>query len=449
MFDKLEKVLGPLASKLSSNKVLAAIRDGFLVGTPLIIAASIFLVIGNFPIEGYEKFVAQFLGEGWDGYLNAVIRSTFGVIALLGVIGIGYYYAKAKGVEGISGAAVSLVAFLIISPQSHDLFVNAEGKAFRGFALRNLGTEGLFLAMITALLAVTVFAAVKNKGWTIKLPEGVPPAVMNSFAALIPSMFVMLLFFVLRLFFYFFTKDQYAHDFIYKVLQGPLEGLGKNFFFEPIYQFLSTLFWFFGINGPAVTNTVFSPLHLAMTTGNQEAFAAHMPLPHIFTGSFSDFFCNFGGGGSTLSLVLLMIFKGKSERMKKLGKLSIVPGIFGINEMVIFGLPVVLNPIIAIPFLLTPLVNTILGTLATVLHIIPRTTGTLLPWTTPLFFSGWLSTGSIVAGLFQIVQVAIGCMIYYPFFKILGTQYLKDETKPVEQNEKDDLEDISLDDISF
>ena len=179
MFDKLEKVLGPLASKLSSNKVLAAIRDGFLVGTPLIIAASIFLVIGNFPIEGYEKFVAQFLGEGWDGYLNAVIRSTFGVIALLGVIGIGYYYAKAKGVEGISGAALSLVAFLIISPQSHDLFVNAEGKAFRGFALRNLGTEGLFLAMITALLAVTVFAAVKNKGWTIKLPEGVPPAVMN------------------------------------------------------------------------------------------------------------------------------------------------------------------------------------------------------------------------------------------------------------------------------
>ena len=118
MFDKLEKVLGPLVSKLSSNKVLAAIRDGFLVGTPLIIAASIFLVIGNFPIEGYEKFVAQFLGEGWDGYLNAVIRSTFGVIALLGVIGIGYYYAKAKGVEGISGAAVSLVAFLIISPQS-------------------------------------------------------------------------------------------------------------------------------------------------------------------------------------------------------------------------------------------------------------------------------------------------------------------------------------------
>ena len=144
-----------------------------------------------------------------------------------------------------------------------------------------------------------------------------------------------------------------------------------------------------------------------------------------------------------------MIFKGKSERMKKLGKLSIVPGIFGINEMVIFGLPVVLNPIIAVPFLLVPLVNTILSTAATLLNIIPRTTGVLLPWTTPMFFSGWLSTGSIIAGLFQIILVIIGCLIYYPFFKVLDTQYLKEETQPVEQNEKDDLEDISLDDISF
>ncbi len=449
MFDKLEKILGPLASKLSSNRVLTAIRDGFLVGTPLIIVASIFLVIGNFPIPGYSEFVARFLGKGWDGYLDAVINSTFGIIALLGVIGIGYYYGKAKGIEGIAGAAVSLVAFFIISPQSHPLFVDKEGNPFSGFASGNLGTKGLFLAMITALVSVTIFTAIKNKGWTIKLPDGVPPAVMNSFAALIPSMFVMFVFFIIRLGFLFLTKEGYAHDFIYKILQAPLMGFGQSLIFEPIYQFLSTLFWFFGINGPAVTNTVFNPIHLALTAENLTAFNAHQPLPNIFTGSFGDFFCNFGGGGSTLSLVLLMIFKGKSERMKKLGKLSIVPGIFGINEMVIFGLPVVLNPIIAIPFLLVPLVNTILATTATLLHIIPRTTGVLLPWTTPMFFSGWLATGSIIAGIFQIILVAIGCLIYYPFFKVLDTQYLKEETKPIEQNEKDDLEDISLDDISF
>lgn len=447
MFEKLEKILGPVAVKLSSNKVLTAIRDGFLVGTPLLIVASIFLVIGSFPVPGYSEFLAGFFGKGWENYLDAIINATFGVVALIGVIGIGYYYGKAKGIEGIAGAAAALVAFLILSPQSHPLFVNADGKTFGGFAFKNLGSAGLFVAMITALVSVSIFAAIKNKGWTIKLPEGVPPAVSNSFAALIPSMFVMIFFFIIRLIFNF-TEYKYAHDFVYKILQTPLMGFGRSIIFEPVYQFLSTLFWFFGINGPAVTNTVFGPIHLALTTENLAAFTAHQPLPNIFTGPFGDFFGNFGGGGSTLSLVLLMIFAGKSERMKKLGKLSIVPGIFGINEMVIFGLPVVLNPIILIPFLLVPLVNIGLSTAATLVGLIPYTTGASLPWTTPLFFSGWLSTGSIIAGLFQIFLVAIGCVIYYPFFRVLDEQYLKDETKPVEEN-NDDLDDISLDDISF
>ena len=227
MFEKLEKILGPVAVKLSSNKVLTAIRDGFLVGTPLLIVASIFLVIGNFPVPGYSEFLAGFFGKGWENYLDAIINATFGVVALIGVIGIGYYYGKAKGIEGIAGAAAALVAFLILSPQSHPLFVNADGKTFGGFAFKNLGSAGLFVAMITALVSVSIFAAIKNKGWTIKLPEGVPPAVSNSFAALIPSMFVMIFFFIIRLIFNF-TEYKYAHDFVYKILQTPLMGFGRS-----------------------------------------------------------------------------------------------------------------------------------------------------------------------------------------------------------------------------
>ena len=223
------------------------------------------------------------------------------------------------------------------------------------------------------------------------------------------------------------TEYQYAHNFIYKILQAPLMGFGRSILFEPIYQFLSTLFWFFGINGPAVTNTVFNPIHLALTTENLEAFKAGQPLQNIFTGPFGDFFGNFGGGGSTLSLVILMVFVSKSERMKKLGRLAIIPGVFGINEMVIFGLPVVLNPIIAIPFLLTPLVNITLATVATMIGLIPYTTGASLPWTTPFFFSGWLSTGSIIAGFFQIVLIAIGCLIYFPFFKKVDNMNYENE----------------------
>lgn len=143
-----------------------------------------------------------------------------------------------------------------------------------------------------------------------------------------------------------------------------------------------------------------------------------------------------------------MVFLAKSERMKKLGRLALIPGIFGINEMVTFGLPVVLNPIIAIPFLLTPLVNTILATLATMWGIIPYTTGASLPWTTPFFFSGWLSTGSIVAGFFQIFLILLGCLIYFPFFKALDNQYLKEEAGP-SMLTGDELDDVDLNDLSF
>lgn len=447
MLEKLERIMGPLATKLGNNRVLLAIRDGFLITTPLLIVASIFLVLTNFPIPGFSEFMAQFLGKGWENHINPIVTSTFDVIALIGVIGIGYRYGQALEVDAIASAAVSLVSFLILTQHVHTAYVNEADKAFKGLQFSHLGSAGLFLAMITALIAVKIFATVRQKGWVIKLPDGVPPAVTASFAALIPSMLVMITFLGLR-FVFALTDYGYAHTFIYKILQTPLMGFGQSVFFEPIYQFLSTLFWFFGINGPAVTNTVFNPIHLSLTAENLAAFNAGEPLKNIFTGPFGDFFANFGGGGSTLSLVLCMLFAGKSQRMKKLGRLSIVPGIFGINEMVIFGLPVVLNPIILVPFLLVPLMNTVLATLATMAGIIPYTTGATLPWTTPLFFSGWFATGSVIAGIFQICLVALGCLVYYPFFKVLDKQYLHEETV-TETNDSDDLDDISLDDLSF
>ena len=448
MFASLEKIMGSSAEKLGNNKVLIAIRDGFLVSTPLIIVASIFLVIANFPIPGYVDFLAQFFGQGWPSKMDAIIDSTFSVLGLLGAVGIGYAYARQLESDPIAGGAVALVCFLIITPKVHSDFVNAaNGKAFNGFALAHLGSAGMFLAMLTAIISVKIFVTVKNKGWVIKMPDGVPPAVTQSFAALIPSAFAMFFFFVVYLVFSA-TDYQYAHNFIYKILQAPLMGFGQSLIFEPIYQFLSTLFWFFGINGPAVTNTVFNPIHLALTAENLEAFKQGATLPNIFTGPFGDFFGNFGGGGSTLSLVFLMVFFGKSERMKKLGRLAIVPGIFGINEMIIFGLPVVLNPLIVIPFILTPLVNTILATIATLVGLIPYTTGAALPWTTPFFFSGWLATGSIVAGLFQIVLIIIGMGIYYPFFRVIDKQYLHEEHQAA-NSLRDELDELSLDDLSF
>lgn len=445
LFQKLEKFLMPVADKLGKNKILVAIRDGFLVSTPLIIVGSLFLLIANFPIPGWSEFWSGIFGQGWEGYLSNVARATFDLISVLTVVGIGYAYAREIGADKIQGAVLSLVSFVILMPTSIP-YVGAEGETFmRAISFKYIGTNGIFLAMIVSIVSVKVFHWAYKKGWTIKLPDGVPPAVFDSFAALIPSAIVVFLFFVLRIGFEL-TPFESAHNFIYTVLQAPLMGVGNSLGAQIVYVVSCSVFWFFGINGPAVANSVFSPIFRTLSMENLAAFEAGLPLPHIYTGQFVDIFQTFGGGGSTLSLVILMMTICKSQRIKQLGRLSIIPGVFGINEPIIFGLPIVLNPIMIVPFIGVPLMNTVLSAIAFESGFLPYTNGVALPWTTPLGFSGYLSTGSIKAAIFQIILVGLGCVIYYPFIKILDKQYLKDEHS---NGDKDELDDISFDDISF
>jgi len=444
MFKALEKLLMPLADKLGKNKLLIAIRDGFLISTPLIIVGSIFILIANFPIPGWSEFWAKIFGEGWESYLSTVSRATFDIVSLLTVVGVGFAYAREIGADRIQGAVVALVSFVIIMPTSIP-YVGEDGPStLSGISFDFVGTKGIFLAMFIGILSVKIFHMVYKRGWTIKLPKGVPPAVFDSFAALIPSAIVMFFFFLIGIIFKL-TPFESAHNFIYTVLQAPLMGVGNSLGAQIIYTFLNSLFWFFGINGPAVTNSVFSPIFRTLSIENLAAFEAGKTLPHIYTGQFVDFFQTFGGGGSTLSLVILMITICKSQRIKQLGKLSIVPGIFGINEPIIFGLPIVLNPVLIIPFVLVPIMNTILAGIAFETGLFPYTNGVNLPWSTPPIFSGYLVTGSFVAAIFQVVLIILGCLVYYPFIKILDKQYLKDESSQITE---DELEDISFDDLS-
>lgn len=449
MFSKLEKLLMPIADKLGKNKILVAIRDGFLITTPLIIVGSIFLLIANFPIDGWKEMVAQFLGENWQSWFTNVSRATFNVIALLSCMGTGYAYARELKGDKIQGAAVALVSFFIVMP-TRIPYVGVDGPAtVSGLGFSHIGSDGLFLALIISLLSVYIFNWVYKKGWTIKMPEGVPPAVCDSFAALIPSAVVMTLFFLVRIGFEF-TPYETAHNFIYEVLQTPLQGAGNTLAAKLVYVFACQAFWFFGINGPAVANTVYEPITKVLTMQNLEAFQAGLPLPNIMTSSFSNFFTNYGGGGSTLSLVIVMLLFCKSKRISQLGKLSLVPGFFGINEPIIFGLPIVLNPIIVAPFILVPMMNITLSYMITKAGIIPYTTGVSLPWTTPIGFSGYLSTGSWIAAAWQFLLLFAGCLIYLPFIKMLDKQYLKEEEE-ARNNKSGDLsfDDISLDDISL
>lgn len=449
MMNKIEKFLMPMADILCKNRVLIAIRDGFLITTPLLIVGSIFLLIANFPIPGWDAAIASVLGPDWAGWFTAVSRATFNCTGLLTALGTGYAMAREFGGDKIQGAAVALVSYFIVMPTSH-IALDAEGAQVAGATVSGLsfdyiGPNGIFMALICAILGVRLFVFAYKKGWTIKMPKGVPPAVMDSFAALVPSAIVMTGAFLIRIIFSF-TEFGTMQDFIVALLQTPMEGLGDTLGANAIYSFMCTFFWFFGINGPAVCNSVYF-ISKVLTAKQLLAFQAGEALPYIFTDPFSNFFTNFGGGGSTLSLVILMVTVCKSQRIKQLGRLSIVPGFFGINEPIIFGLPIVLNPIIIIPFICVPMVNLVLSYFATVVGIIPRTTGVSLPWTTPIGFSGWLSTGSPIASLWQIGLLVLGMVIYFPFIKTLDKKYLEEEAAA--ESQKDEAEDISFDDLNL
>jgi len=289
-----------------------------------------------------------------------------------------------------------------------------------------LGPNGIFLGMFTAIISVELFRFAIKRHWTIKMPEGVPPEVSESFDALLPSGFVVLIFFLVRIMFSL-TNFSTAYNFIYTMLQLPLKNVGNSLPSVLLYIFLASILWCFGINGPSVTNSVWSPIFFVLQQDNLKAFQSGHALPHIYTEQFIESFSTYGGGGSILSLILVMLFLCKSKRIKSLAKLTIIPSIFGIGEPLIFGLPIVLNPVIAIPFVLVPIMNVFISGMAFTFHVIPYTNGVMLPWTTPPLISGWLSTGSWLAPVLQLFEIVLGMIVYYPFIKMLDKQYLKEE----------------------
>ncbi|WP_461194516.1 PTS system transporter subunit IIC [Clostridioides difficile] len=441
--NRLERILMPLAEKIGKNKLLIAIRDGFLVSSPLLIIGSLFLLVANFPIKGWNEFVGQIFGPDWAVKLQQPTVATFEVMTLLAVLGIGYSYAKQIDVDPIASAAVAIVAFFIITPFVIPYTPEGTESVYMvtGIPLGWMGSKGMFVGMITAITSVKLFAAVVKKGWTLKMPDGVPPTVSKSFAALIPSAIVMVVFFLVKIAFEA-TPYGNVHEFIFNFLQIPLLKLGNTLSATAIAYVFLHLFWFFGINGSSVVGAVYNPILKILSAENLAAFQAGTKLPNIITAQFQDMFATFGGAGSTLSLIIAMLLICKSKRIKSMGKLSILPGIFGINEPLIFGLPIMLNPILLIPFAIVPTINIIIAYFCMSAGLVPLTNGVQLPWTTPIIFSGFLTTGWQGAVL-QLVLLILGIFMYIPFIKMLDKQYLREENETVE--EEDD--DISFDDL--
>ncbi|MFR2301616.1 MAG: PTS transporter subunit EIIC, partial [Clostridium paraputrificum] len=227
--------------------------------------------------------------------------------------------------------------------------------------------------------------------------------------------------------------------------QVPLLKLGNTLPAMVIAYLFLHGFWFFGINGSSVVGAVFNPILKALSVENLDAYKAGQEIPNIITGQFQDMFATFGGAGSTLSLIIAIFIVCRSQRIKQMGKLSFLPGVFGINEPIIFGLPIMLNPLMLIPFALIPTINIIITYFLMTAGLVPLTNGVQIPWTTPPIISGFLVSGW-QGSVLQLLLIILGVILYIPFIRMLDKQYLKEEAVNAANDEDDD---IDFDDLTL
>ncbi|PKG21606.1 PTS sugar transporter subunit IIC [Niallia nealsonii] len=407
--EALESKMAPIAFKLDSNRYITAIKDGFFGVMSLLIIGSVFLLLANLPINGYAEFMASILGKNWSTYFTVPYDVTMNIMTIYVVIAMARSLAKTYKLDSIASITSAVVAFLLLTPT-----LEFKDGGF-GIPLNNLSASGLFLGMLTAVLSVEIVRFVDKKGWKIKMPDSVPENVSRSFSALIPGLIVIIVFNFIRIGFSL-TSFATVQDFIFHYLQIPLTSLGSTLPAMLIVTVFEGILWFFGIHGSNVVGGIMQPIWLALTADNAAAFAAGDTLPHIINYQFYSNFMKIGGFGSTFGLAILLLFAAKSSQYKALGKLAIAPGFFGINEPIIFGLPIVLNPIMLIPFVLTPIIMCVIAYFSMSSGLVPYTNGTNIPWTTPPIIAGFLVSGWKGA-LLNVVQIVISMAIYYPFFK--------------------------------
>lgn len=426
----LETHFMPFAGKLAAQRHLGALKDGIILTMPLIIIGSFFLILGFIPIPGYNEFMASTFGDQWLTKLLYPTGATFDMMGLVAAFGIAYRLAERYSLDSLTAGAISLCAFLLATPFTVMFTPDGAAEAVAvGGAIPTalMGSKGLFVAIIIGLFSTEVYRWVVAKNIVIKMPDSVPPAVAKSFVALIPGFIVITIVWVVRLLLEN-TSFESIHNVIGIVLGGPLSVLGGSLIGSIVAYMLIMLLWSAGLHGTNIVAGVMSPIWLSNTDANRIAFQAGEELPNIFTSQFFEIFVNIGGTGATFGLMLLMLFWSKSKQMKELGKLSAGPGTFMINEPIIFGTPIVMNPLLIVPFFLTPIITIILTYFAMSTGLVAKPAGIAIPWTTPPLIGGYLATGGKISGaVMQAVNIIVAFTIYFPFFKMWDRMKLKEE----------------------
>lgn len=435
MFKFFEEHFVPIAARIGGQRHLVAIRDGFATLMPIIMAGSFAVLLNAMPIPGWDKFLATALGVQLRTMNGTIWWGSLAMLSIFITFSVAYNLAKSYDSNGLQAGLLSVASFLIMIPQAPKLGL-PEGLAMPdGATVSNFwgninvsytGATGMFVGILIALVATEIFVKLSKADFlVIKMPEGVPPAVAKSFAALFPGMILLALMAIFCIILGQ-TADHNIFATITKYVGAPIKSATDSLGSALLIVFFQQFLWFFGLHGPNIIGAVTEPILLQLLDENMKAIASGAVPPHIITKPFLDSFVHLGGSGATLTLLGALFFAGKRKQNREIAKLGVAPGLFNINEPVIFGFPIVLNPLLFIPFVFGPLVLTIVAYAATAVGLVPRTIA-MVPWTFPPVIGGFVATASFQGAILALVNLAIGFFIYLPFVLMIEKLETKKE----------------------
>lgn len=383
----LEKTLVPFSNKLGQNKILQSISAGMIMTLPVTIGASVFSILASFPIKGVSEWFTKI---GITAPMNAIVNGSMNILAVFIAFSIAYSYANKCKANGVVAGLFSLSSFFILAPQN----IPSGKNVIIAFQMDYLGSKGIIVAIILSILIAMFYVRLsKIKKLVIKLPDSVPSMVSDSIEPLIIGIIIFVSVFIVGAIFSY-TPFGNIFEFVNKIITAPLVHVGGSPWTIILLIALSNLLFFFGIH-PAAIQSVIMPIIISMMVGSTPAFQSGKQIPYL-KNLVAFGFANNDAAGATLSLILVGLIFGKSKTYKEFFKISSIPGLFNINEPVVFGLPIVLNPIMMIPSLLSTLVSGGIALLAVNIGFITNYNPTLglgVPWTMPKIFSDFLIMG--------------------------------------------------------
>ncbi|WP_249028514.1 PTS sugar transporter subunit IIC [Tannockella kyphosi] len=408
----MEEHFVPLATKISSQKHLVAVRDAFIAIMPVTMAGAIATLLNVFvrdlpttyiPDAGIAEMFAWLIG------INGLVWwGTLAVISLVFIFALGYQVSKVYGVNELAGGLIATSAFITITPQ-------VVGETWGGLSWAYLNANGLFTALIVGLVTSIIYAKLMIANVTIKMPDSVPPAVSNAFASIIPGTIAIYVAGLAGYLVSTFMGGQAIGDLVATYIQTPFLNLSQGIGAVLIVVIAVQLFWFFGIHGTNVLGALLDGTYLSATLANEAAASAGEVMQYVWVRGSFDAYVWMGGAGCTIALIIAIFIFSKRADSRAVATMSAPMGVFNINEPVVFGMPIVLNPIYFIPWMLVPIVLTIIAYAATAAGLVPFV-HVVVPWVIPPVLYAFLATGgSFAAALLAAVNLVIAVVIWGAF----------------------------------